>query len=285
MSNIKLITDSASDIMPEVAAKYDIEVIPFSVIIDGVEYQSGVNLTNEEFYKKLKSCKETPKTSLVSPEIIYETFKKHIEAGKEVFMITISSVASGFFNSARIASEMIVDNYPDAKIKVLDSKKFAYVYGLAMTEAYRLAEEGKTLDEIYDYCEKFLDDFEVYAVPESLVYLEKGGRINKASLVFGTALDLKPIIGIRKGLIESLGMLRGTKKIPQKLIKKIKETGASQEGKTVIIVNGDMDETVKEFKALVEEELKPKEIIVSPIGPTIGTHVGPVFGIFFHKSK
>ena len=147
-----------------------------------------------------------------------------------------------------------------------------------------MAEEGKTIDEIYSACENILSDFEVYAVPESLVYLEKGGRINKASLIFGSALDLKPMIGIRGGIIESLGMLRGTKKIPQKVIKKIKETGVSQEGKTVIILDGDMPEVTKEFAELVKQELNPKEIIIRPIGPTIATHVGPVFAIFFHLS-
>lgn len=283
-SKIKIITDSASDILPEEAKKYDIEVIPFSVFIDGKEYKTGVNISPEEFYKLQKTCKEVPQTSLVAPEVIYDTFKKYVEEGREILMLTISSNASGFYNSARLASEMIKDDYPDAVIKILDTQKFTYVYAYAAIEAAKMAEEGKTIDEIYDFCETLLADFEVYAVPESLVYLEKGGRINKASLIFGSALDLKPMIGIRGGIIESLGMLRGTKKIPQKVIKKIKETGVSQEGKTVIILDGDMPEVTAEFTELVKQELNPKEIIVRPIGPTIATHVGPVFAIFFHLS-
>lgn len=281
-SKIKIITDSASDILPEEAKKYDIEVIPFSIFIDGKEYRTGVDISCEEFYKLQKTCKEVPKTSLVAPEVIYDTFKKYVEEGKEIFMLTISSNGSGFYNSARLASEMIIDEYPDAKIKILDTQKFAYVYAYAAIEAAKMAEEGISLNEIYEKTEALLALFEVYAVPESLIYLEKGGRINKASLIFGSALDLKPIISIRGGLIESIGTLRGSKKIGQKLIKKIKESGVSQEGKTVIIVNGDMDSTVEEFKQLVQEELNPGEILVRPIGPTIATHVGPVFGIFFH---
>lgn len=283
-SKIKIITDSASDILAEEAKKYDIDVIPFSVFIDGKEYQTGVNLSAEEFYKLQKTCKEIPKTSLVAPEVIYDAFKKYVEEGREILMLTLSSNASGFYNSARLASEMIKEEYPDSVIKILDTQKFAYVYAYAAIEAAKMAEEGKTIDEIYSACENILSDFEVYAVPESLVYLENGGRINKASLIFGSALDLKPMIGIRGGIIESLGMLRGTKKIPQKVIKKIKETGVSQEGKTVIILDGDMPEVTKEFAELVKQELNPKEIIIRPIGPTIATHVGPVFAIFFHLS-
>ena len=283
-SKIKIITDSASDILAEEAKKYDIDVIPFSVFIDGKEYKTGVDLSAEEFYKLQKTCKEIPKTSLVAPEVIYDAFKKYVEEGREILMLTLSSNASGFYNSTRLASEMIKEEYPDSVIKILDTQKFAYVYAYAAIEAAKMAEEGKTIDEIYSACENILSDFEVYAVPESLVYLEKGGRINKASLIFGSALDLKPMIGIRGGIIESLGMLRGSKKIPQKVIKKIKETGVSQEGKTVIILDGDMPEVTKEFAELVKQELNPKEIIIRPIGPTIATHVGPVFAIFFHLS-
>ena len=283
-SKIKIITDSASDLLPEEAKKYDIDVIPFSIFIDGKEYRTGVDISSEEFYKMQKTCKEVPQTSLVAPEVIYETFKKYVEEGKEIFMITISSNASGFYNSTRLASEMITDEYPDAKIKILDTQKFAYVYAYGAIEAAKMAEEGLSLDEIYEKTAAIIDDYEVFAVPESLVYLEKGGRINKASLIFGSALDLKPMISIRGGLIESIGMLRGTKKIPQKLIKKIKETGVSQEGKTVMVLNGDMDETVEEFVELVKAELNPGEILVKPIGPTIATHIGPVFAIFVHKS-
>lgn len=283
-SKVKIITDSASDLLPEEAKKYDIEVIPFSIFIDGKEYKTGIDLLSEDFYKLQKTCKEVPTTSLVAPEVIYDTFKKYVVEGREILLITISSKGSGFYNSARLASEMIADEYPDAKIKILDTQKFAYVYAYGAIEAAKMAEQGMELDEIYEKTKELISDFEVYAVPESLVYLEKGGRINKASLIFGSALDLKPMISIRDGLIESVGMLRGTKKIPQKLIKKIKETGISQEGKTVIVVNGDMDETTQEFIELVKAELNPGEILVKPIGPTIATHVGPVFGIFFHLS-
>ena len=276
-SKVKIITDSASDILPEEAKQYDIEVIPFSVFIDGTEYHTGVNLSSEEFYKLQKTCKSVPTTSLVAPEVIYETIKKYVADGRDVLLITISSNGSGFYNSARLACEMIADDYPDAKVKILDTQKFAYVYAYGAIEAAKMAEQGMGLEEIYEKTASIISDFEVYAVPESLVYLEKGGRINKASLIFGSALDLKPMISIRNGLIESIATLRGTKKIPQKLIKKIKETGVSQEGKTVIIVNGDMDSTVEEFKALVQAELNPAEILVKPIGPTIATHVGDLW--------
>lgn len=282
-SKIKIITDSASDILAEEAQKYDIEVVPFSIFIDGKEYRTGVDITSAEFYKMQKTCKDVPTTSLVAPEVIYKLFKKYVEEGREIFMLTISSNASGFFNSARLASEMIIDEYPDAKIKILDTQKFAYVYAYAAIEAAKLAEEGKSLDEVYDATVKLLEPFEVYATPESLVYLEKGGRINKASLIFGSALDLKPVVSIRGGIIESIGMLRGTKKIPQKIVKKIRETGVSQEGKTLIVVDGDMPEAAAELAQLLKEEFNPKEILIRPIGPTIATHIGPVFGVFFHK--
>lgn len=283
-SKIKIITDSASDILPAEAEKYDIEVIPFSIFIDGKEYRTGVDISPSEFYKLQKTCKEIPTTSLTAPEVICDVFRKYAKEGRDIFLIAISSLGSGFYNSARLAAEMINEEYPDIKIKILDTHKFAYIYAYAAIEAAKMAESEKSLDEIFAATEALIQDFDVFAVPESLVYLEKGGRINKASLIFGNALDLKPLLSIRNGLMESVGMLRGTKKIPQKLIKKIKETGVSQEGKTIIIVNGEMDESVETLVELAKEELNPGEILVKPVGPTIATHIGPVFGIFFHMS-
>lgn len=280
---VKIITDSGSDILLDEAKKYDIEVIPFLIYIDGKEYKTGIDISAEEFYKAQKTCKEVPKTSLVAPEVILDVFKKYAEQDMDILLLSLSSNASGFFNSARLAADMLRDEFPDTNIRVLDTQKFAYIYAYAAIEASKMAQEGKSLDEIYDYCEDFLSGYEVYALPESLVYLEKGGRINKASLIFGSALDLKPIISIRGGIIESIGMLRGSKKLPQKLIKKVKEAGANCEGKPVVIVNGDMDSEASELAELVKAELNPSEVLIRPIGPTIATHVGPVFGLFFHK--
>ena len=284
MNKVKIITDSGADLLPEDIQRHDIDIIPISVFVEGKEYLTGVDITSEEFYELQEKCSEIPKTSLSNPERIYDTFKKYAEQGRDIFMITISSAGSGTYNSARISADMVTEEFPKVKIRLLDSQKFACVYGYGAMQASEMSEEGMGVDEIFDRVKEMMDDFEVHCVPETLKYLEMGGRINKASLVIGTVLDLKPVLAIRNGIMESIGMLRGSKKIAAKLVKKVKESGVSQEGKTLLVVDGHMHETANELVELLKAEFNPKEVIVRPVGPTIAAHIGPVFGVFFHKS-
>lgn len=281
MSKIKIITDSASDITREEAERYNIHVMSFTINMDGQEYRTGIDISAREFYEKLKTCKELPTTSQLPPQELYEVFKKYTDEGYEVLFIAISSNGSGIYNSANIAKGMVLDENLDAVIELLDSRRFAYIYAYAAIEAARLAEQGEDIETIKQAVTELLDSYDVYIIAQSLEYLEKGGRINKASLVFGNLLDIRPLLSIRNGLIEAIDKIRGSKKIVQKLFRKLSENGYDQAGKTMIIVQGDMEAEALEIKALIEENLKPKEIILRDVGPTIGTHIGPVLGVFF----
>ncbi len=281
MAKIKIITDSASDITREDAERYGIHVFAFSIMIDGKEYRTGVDISSSEFYEKLKTCQEIPSTSQITPDELYQTFKQYTEEGYEILFISISSVATGTFNNALIAKNMVQEENPNAVIEILDSQRFAYIYALAAIEAAKLAEQGKNMETIKQTVIDFMDQYDVYVVAQSLKYLEKGGRINKASLVMGNVLDIRPLLSIRNGLIEAIGSIRGSKKIVAKLFKKIQESGYSQTGKMMLIVQGDMPEEAEEMKRLLEENFAPGQVLVREVGPTIATHIGPVLGVFF----
>ncbi len=281
MAKIKIITDSASDITREDVEKWDIGVVSFTINVDGEQFKAGVDLSPDEFYEKLKNCKEIPTTAQVTPNDLYDIFKKYTDEGYEVLYISISSCASGTFNNSQIAKNMVLEENPEAVIELVDSQRFAYIYAEAAKEAARLAEEGKEIGEIKQYVIDFMESYDVYVAAQSLTYLEKGGRINKTSLVMGNVLDIRPVLSIRKGLIESIGTIRGSKKIVAKLFKKIQEDCADQSNTSVIIVNCAMAEEAEEMKALIQENLNPKEVQIQKVGPTIATHIGPVIGVFF----
>lgn len=283
MADIQIITDAGSDLLKEDQEKYGIEVIPIKITADGKDYLSGVDIFSDEFYALLESCKEIPHTSQPSTADIYDVLKKHTDAGKQILMISLSSNASGFFNNMHLAKNMILEENPEAVIEILDSKVFAFLYGQAAINASKMAKDGMDILEIKEKTKEFIESYSVFVIPKSLTYLEKGGRINKASLIFGNMLDLVPVLTIQNGLMEAIGKVRGRKKLAKKLFQYLTEHAPDQNGKEMIVVNGNMQEETDELIGYLNERFPESSITLAKVGPTIATHIGPVFGVFFKK--
>ncbi len=283
MAEIQIITDAASDITREEQQKYGIEVLPIKIIANGTEYLAGVNMFSDECYDLLEQSEEIPTTSQPTTIEIYDLFKKHIEAGKEIFVLALSSNASGTFNNMHIAKDMILEEYPDAVIEIVDSRRYAYIYAYAAIKASEKAKEGASVAELKEFVLSFMDSYDVAVIPNSLTYLEKGGRINKASLIFGNLLDIVPVLSIRNGLMEAIGKVRGRKKLAKKLANYVKENAPDQSGNTLLVLNGRMEEETLELIEYLKEFYPDIEIIRAKVGPIIATHIGPVFAVFYKK--
>ena len=281
MANIQIITDAGADLSKAEQEQYGIDVLPIKIYADGKEYLSGVNMFSEEFYTLLETCKDIPTTSQPTTMEIYELFKKHVDAGKQVLVVSLSSDASGTHNNMHLAKSMIQEENPDAVIEILDSRRFAYIYGLAAIEASKMAEEGLEILEIKERTMAFMERFDVAVIPNSMTYLEKGGRINKATLIFGNMLDIVPVLSIRNGLIEAIGKVRGRKKLAKKLAGYIKDHAPDQTGKTMIVLNGRMEEETEELIGHLQEMYPGVTILRGKVGPIIATHIGPVFAAFY----
>lgn len=283
MAEIQIITDAGADLLKEEQIQYNIDVIPIKITADGKDYLSGVDMFSDEFYKLLENCKEIPHTSQPSTVEIYDIFKKHIDAGKQILAISLSSNASGFYNNMHLAKNMILEENPDACIEILDTKAFAYIYGQAAINASKLAQAGADIPEIKKQVQSFLDSYGVFVIAKSLTYLEKGGRINKASLIFGNMLDLAPVLTIRNGLMEAVGKVRGRKKLAKKLFQYLVDHAPDQSNCELLVVNGNMAEETEELIGYLKEQYPGVKIKTAKVGPTIATHIGPVFGVFFKK--
>lgn len=283
MADIQIITDAGSDLLKEEQERFGIEVIPIKITADGKDYLSGVDVFSDEFYELLETCKEIPHTSQPSTADIYDVFQKHIEAGKQILVISLSSNASGFYNNMHLAKNMILEENPNAVIEILDSRSFAYIYGQAAINASQMAKDGMGILEIKEKTKEFIESYGVFVIPKSLTYLEKGGRINKASLIFGNMLDLAPVLTIKDGLMEAVGKVRGRKKLAKKLFQYLVSHAPDQTGKDLIVVNGKMDEETEELLGYLTEQFPGVNITRAKVGPTIATHIGPVFGVFFQK--
>lgn len=283
MADIQIITDAGADLSKEETERFNVEIIPIKITVDGNDYLSGVDIFSDEYYKLLENCSEIPHTSQPSTMDIYDVFKKYTDLGKQILMISLSSNASGFYNNMHLAKNMILEEAPEAVIEILDTSSFTYIYGLAAIRAAQMAENGTDIFEIKEKTKAFIDSLGIFVIPQSLTYLEKGGRINKASLIFGNMLDLAPVLTIKNGLMEAVGKVRGRKKLAKKLFKYLTEHAPDQSGRDLYVMNGNMPEETEELVRCLTEHFPGAKIKTVKVGPTIATHIGPVFGVFFEK--
>lgn len=278
MANVQIIIDSMIDMPKEVLEKYNIIVVPLTIIFPEGEYKDGVDLTNVEFYEKLLQVKELPKTSQISPNTFMEVFKKALDGGKEVLCINGSSRASGTYQSAVLAKESLESE----KIQVFDTMALSFGAGIFVYQAAKMIEDGKNLRQVMDQLNLMKGKVDHIFTVDTLEYLKKGGRLNPMKATLATMLNIKPILTVEDGLVEPLDRVRGSKKVISKMIDLARERGSGFENKVVGISHANCKDTLELLRDQVEKELKPKEILVTEIGCTIGTHAGPgTLAIFY----
>lgn len=283
MSNIVLISDSACDLPEALVHQYNVEIIPYYVSFDQETYYREITeLPLADFYNKLRAEKVFPKTSLPSINDYMERFTPHVEAGKSIICVCLSSNFSGSYNAAVNARELILENYPNAKIEIINSLNATAGQGVLVQEIGRMIEAGLDFEKIIETAYKLREHARIFFFVETLDYLEHGGRIGKASALLGTMLNVKPIIYLQDGLLFPGGKVRGTKKAFTKVVELTKEyVGANPEAYNYMIAEADNLEYAKVMHELAEKELG---ITISDtysfIGTTIGVNTGPdVVGI------
>lgn len=281
MLKIKYIVDSASDISDEFAAENDVHIVKFPITLaNGV---SRTDFSIEEFYEILENTKEIPKTSQPPLPEFEEIFRKYLNDYDAILYITLSSLSSGTYNTANMAKNNILEEYPDAKIEILDSRAFSLFIAYMLKEAIRLNNEDKTLEEIVEGIKDFRRHIDVCVLVDTLKYLEKNGRINKASLIAGTLLDLKPVLSVRNGLMECIDKFRGNKTSLSKLVKKAKTMDMDLENPFFSIVDSNARDRSNQLLDILKENFGDVKLdFQSSLSPTITTHIGPgTVALFF----
>lgn len=281
MSKIVLISDSCCDLPIAYTNQYQIEIIPFYVSFDTENYYKEITeLSIIDFYQKLRSEKIFPKTSLPSISDYYERFKSHIEAGNSIVCVTLSNHFSGSYNSAVNARELILENYPNAQIEIINSLNATGGQGAFVLEIGRMIMDGLDYATIVETALKIRDTARIFFFVDTLDYLENGGRIGKAAALLGTMLNVKPIIHLQDGVLFPNGKVRGTKKAIAKILEITKEhVGEHANDYHYLIAHADNIEYANIIKEGIENSLG----ITTPenfcfIGATIGVYTGPDVG-------
>ncbi|HHY77617.1 MAG TPA: DegV family protein [Clostridiales bacterium] len=271
MSKIKIITDSTSDLPKGLAEKYDIEVLPLTIYFDENEYRDWIDITPKVFYEMMRNSEKLPTTSQVNPNSFKEKYELYLKEYDYIISLHLSSLASGTYNSAVIARDMVDKD----KIKVIDTRNFTYGFGQMVIEAAKMAKDGRSVDEIIDRIEYFIKNVKTLFVVDTLEYLKKGGRLSATKATIGTLLNLKPILTVDDGKIVAIDKARGMKKALKRIVEIMKEQGAELKGQIAKIGHADNLAHLEEFKTAIKEVYGDVEMEEFEIGCVIGVYCGP----------
>lgn len=209
----QIISDSACDLTEEYAAAHQVGIVPLYVTVDGENYKRDkVELKTRELYRQMVEDGAYPKTSLPSVEDYAEACRPYVEAGEPVIIITISSHLSGSANSARMAKEELLEDYPDAQIEVIDSLCNTVQQGLYVNEAVRMRDAGVSFETAVQKLLKMRETSRIFFTIGSLEYMKKGGRIGKLAVLAGDKLGIRPLIVLVCGEVTVGGVARTRKK-------------------------------------------------------------------------
>lgn len=280
MGKIKIICDSMADLTKEQIEKYDIEVLPLTVILDDKEYRDGIDINLDEFYNILEEKKIYPKTSQITYGQFKEAFDKYVAEGRTIFYIASSASATGTYQSAVMAK-----NDTEGDIYLYDASSLTFGAGITVLTAARLIEEGVSIEDIMLELDKLKENMNIIFAVDSLTHLQKGGRISSTKALMGNILNIKPICEVKDGLVVQLGQVRGKKNIIGKLIEFTDEIIKDNLNDEVICIGYMNNEKEKEkLEEIIKEKYNPKRIISFKIGSCIGAHSGPgVLGIVTFK--
>ncbi len=270
--SIRIITDSGSDIVPELAKELNVEVIPLKTYFGEEEYIDGVTLNHTQFFEKLIETDVFPTTSQVTPFEYDEKFAEVAAAGDTAIVITVSSKLSGCYSSANIAAA----DYDS--IYIVDSLNVTVGQRLLVELAVRMREEGVGAEDLVEILNREKKNIRVVALLDTLEYLKKGGRISAAAAMAGTLLSIKPVVAVVDGEVVMMGKARGSKKGNNILNQLIEKEGGINFGAPYgVAYSGLSDTLLKKYlkDSLPIYEGKVDHIPVTTIGCVIGTHVGP----------
>lgn len=288
MSNYCLSCCSTADLTKEHFEKRDISYICFHFYLDGEEYSDdlGQSIPFDEFYRKMEEGAMT-KTSQINADEFEAYFRKFLEEGKDILHVSLSSGISGVVNSAQIARDTLLEEFPEAKIYIVDSLAASSGYGLLMDKLADLRDEGKTIDEVYEFATANRLNLQHWFFTSDLTFFIRGGRVSKVSGFFGTVLDICPLLNVDlEGKLIAREKVRTKKKVIRRIVEKMEENaenGLDYSGKCYIS-NSACIEDARAVADLVEEKFKKLDgkVEIYSVGTTIGSHTGPgTVALFF----
>lgn len=278
MRDYVIMSDSTADLPVEVVKALGVPIIPFSYSIEETVYEYYLDERDGDvgsFYERLRKG-AMPVTSQVNPVRYQDFFKPYVEAGQDVLYVCFSSGLSGSFQSAKLAADMVMEKYPEARIVCVDSRSAAVGEGAFLYEIVRKKKEGLDMDDMVQWIESTRSHVHHWFMVEDLFHLKRGGRVSTVEAMVGSALKIKPILSVdEEGRLVIRSKARGTNKAMEYLIAKVVEEGGDLGCLRAVIGHADCMEKAHKLKQMaIDAGMKEENLLIAPIGPIIGTHVG-----------
>lgn len=284
MNLYRITTDNTADLPYSFYEEHEIPFMYLPYVMEGKRYTWKTELPVGEFYSRMRSGR-MPTTSQYNAEEVKVFWKPLLEQGIDILHIAFSSGLSGSCNSARIAADDLKGKYPDRKIVVIDSLCASLGEGLLVWHAVKKKEEGASLEEVAAWLmENRLHLCHVFTV-DDLNHLYRGGRVSKAAAVFGTMVNIKPLLHVdNEGHLIPLSKVRGRKRSLLKLVDMMEERigGYRDKNPMIMISHGDCLEEAEYVREKVKERFGYDTFLINHVGATIGAHSGPgTMALFF----
>lgn len=270
---IAIITDSTNDIPRELREKYQVQVVPLTIIWHGKQYLDGIELTAEDFYKGLTSEPPLPTTSQPTPQDFLNSYKKAQDDGaQEIFVAVISSAMSGTIGSARTAAEGFA-----LPVTIVDSKSNSMSLGWQVLAAARVREAGGSVDQMVEAAEKVRKGLHYHIILETMDFLFHGGRIAGAARLISGMLKIKPQIRVNheSGSVEPGDISRTRAQAIEKLYTSFFKKLDTTKPMHVAVLHNAALADAEALAERVRNEFNPRELVISIVSPVLGVHTGP----------
>ena len=289
MRDYIIMTDSCCDLTDHMAKELELTVVPLTVHIDGQDYPNlldGSAISFEDFYTKIRSGKLAT-TSAANVGQFQDAMRPVLDGGRDIVCIGFSSALSTTYQSACIAAEDMRQEFPDARIYVVDSLSASLGQGLLLYLTVQKKREGLTAEELVQWVEDNKLHIDHWFTVDDLNYLKMGGRLSAGAAFFGSMLSIKPVMHTSdEGKLVPVSKVRGRKASLKALIDKIAELGIEPSEQVMFICHADCEVEARAVAEEMKARYGVKEVYINYIGPVIGSHTGPnTMGIFFVGTK
>jgi len=285
MKTYQIVTDATSDLPLELVGKLDVHVIPMHCAIDGDDYlitADNRNLSSHDFYDMLRAGRVSS-TTQVNGETFKAEVRPFLKDGLDVLYICFSSGLSSTYASIRIAIEDLAEEFPERRLRIVDSLSATGGEGLLVYHAVKRMEDGMGLDELAQWIDDNKLHFAHWFTVDDLKFLKRGGRVSATAALVGTVLSVKPIMHVdNEGRLIPVDKVRGRRKSLEELVAHMEKSAIRPADQTVFISHGDTPEDAAYIEKLVRERLGVKNVFIGPVGPVVGSHGGPgIICLFF----
>ena len=285
MREYKILTDSTTDLSPQLVAQTGVTVLPMTYTIGEKSYRNDpeeTDLSSGDFYDMLRGGAMST-TSQINVETFREVAGKMARDGFDVLYVGFSSGLSGTFNSARIAFEDLSAEYPEHKFLAVDSLCASMGEGLLVYHAAQQQKAGRSIEETARWLEENKLHLAHWFTVDDLNHLKRGGRVSGAAAFFGTMLSIKPVLHVDdEGHLIPMEKVRGRRQSLDALVEHMAKTGIDNAHQTIFISHGDCKDDVEYVAQQIRQRFGTADIYTNPIGPVIGAHSGPgTVALFF----